>query len=340
MLKHKNLLYVIPDLNKVSGGPRTRISMFKKVFEDKGDRIIEGKNKFLKSIRTRNIDLTYIESATNRISLIDFLSLIFIRMYSKEIIVFIRDIYAELFTDEFITLRKKITFYANRLSYFYLVLLTDKIVFPTSDMGKIFYQKNKYFPKREFFSLPPGTKEREVEKKLPDFTKKVGILYLGGISYSNSGFDLFLNFADQYKHKYKFFMLSGDQLAKVAISDRTHIYLDRIPHSLIDKFITDHNICFAFHSRPRNEYDDITFPIKVMDFITFRLPFITANHQPLINLLGTEYELFLDISKPELIDRKIEFFSERDSYCKLLQILDEVSTNNTYEKRYEKLFAK
>ena len=90
----KNSLYIVPHLKKIYGGPITRINLFKEAFKRNGGDVIEHGNK-LKSIFKRR-DLCYVESATNRIGLVDLFVLFFIKFRSKRVIVFIRDIYIEL----------------------------------------------------------------------------------------------------------------------------------------------------------------------------------------------------------------------------------------------------
>ena len=202
-----NLLYVVPDLKKVSGGPRTRINMFKNVFIKNGDRVIEGRSKLRKSIKSRKINIVYVESATNRISFTDVICLFVLRLYSNEIIVFIRDIYAELFPHDYNTFRRKITFVLNKISNFYLTLISTSMVFPTNNMGSIFFDKNLLFPSRTYTNLPPGTIEMPVDRAIPDFNQKLGVLYLGSTKYANSGFYNFVDFSRQYSKFYNFFVI-------------------------------------------------------------------------------------------------------------------------------------
>ena len=133
-----NILYVVPDLTKVSGGPRTRISMFKQVFIKNNGIVIEKGKKLRLSIIPREIDLVYVESATNRIGFIDVICLFFLKIYSKKVVVFIRDIYIELFPEEYTSPRKRVTLIVNKLSNFYLTLIATSLVFPTEEMGKVF----------------------------------------------------------------------------------------------------------------------------------------------------------------------------------------------------------
>ena len=77
-----NILYIIPDLAKVSGGPKTRVSLFKNIFLNKRDDIIEKGNKIVKSVSYKKVNITYVESATNRIALVDFFCLFFLRLRS------------------------------------------------------------------------------------------------------------------------------------------------------------------------------------------------------------------------------------------------------------------
>ncbi len=330
-----NILYVIPDLKKVSGGPRTRVSLFKEVFRKNGGEVIEKGNKLSSSLKPRRLSLVYVESATNRISFIDVISLFFLRLYSKKIIVFVRDIYIELFPEEYASIRGKITLFCNKISNFFLTWLASSMVFPTKEMGNIFFQKNQFFPKRGYSDLPPGTIV-EIEKRvLPDFSKKIGIMYLGSTRYQNSGFSTFIEFAEKYAQFYNFFVLSGDKDLKSSLST-TSINLTTLNRKDIPEFINVNNIAFALHTRPKNKYDDITFPIKVLDFISLQIPFFSENHLPLINLLGSQYDLFSSISRINDIHNKIQSIGI-EKYEEYLEKLYQVCIHNTYEKRYKKL---
>lgn len=333
-----NVLYVVPDLRKVSGGPRTRITMFKQVFLKNNGLVIENGNKFFKSITPRKINKVYVESATNRISLTDVISLFFLRLYAKELTIFIRDIYIELFPEEYQSARGKITLVLNKLSNYYLTLISTSMVFPTNNMGRVFFDKNKFFPRRKFSDLPPGALLREDDRALPDFNQKLGILYLGSTKYTNSGFDRFIILSKEYSGIYNFFVLSGDQdLSQDLVN--TPIYLNSIQHSEIADFIEANNIAFAIHTRPRNEYDDLTFPIKVLDFISLQLPFFSEKHVPLVELLGVDYGLFSDLSDFENIQLTMEKMSEEE-YLYLLAFLKKISMKNTYDERYKELLTK
>ena len=330
-----NLLYVIPNLNKVSGGPKTRISLLKAVFLNKNEDIIEKGNKFKKSFSTNKINIVYIESATNRISLIDVFCLFLLRLRAKKVIVFIRDIYIELFPEEFTTTRSKITLIFNRLSNFYLSLIATQMVFPTLKMGETFFAKSKFYKKRPYTDLPPGTYNILENKVKPDFTKKMGILYLGSTKYKNSGFDKFLDFENKYRNNYNFYILSGDNNLEEK-TQNTSIAISKIPRNSIPDFVDTNNIAYAFHTRPRNKYDDLTFPIKVFDFLSFQLPFFTEKHIPVEKLLSNQYQLFASMNNLEEIHNIIEGIDTKE-YSLIIDFLKEIAINNTYQKRYDRI---
>jgi hypothetical protein len=263
------------------------------------------------------------------------LPLFFIKFRSKKIIVFIRDIYIELFPEDYRGFRKKITFYLNKLSNFYLTWVSTSMVFPTREMGAVFFEKNKFFPKRPFSDLPPGTYDITENLQLPDFSKKIGLLYLGSIDYKNSGFEAFVSFAKKYADSYNFFVLSGAKNISEMI-EGTLIKAFHIPRGEISQFIKNNNIAYALHTRPRNMYDDLTFPIKVFDFLSFQLPFFTEKHIPLENLLSNDYPLFASFENLDQIHQNIQALGPED-YKDLHQRLRRIALNNTYDKRYKKL---
>lgn len=329
------VLYIIPNLKKVSGGPNTRISCFKQVFIENNDIVYENGNKASSIFKIKKHEIVYIESATNRISLLDFFCLFFLRLRTKKMIVFIRDIYIELFPEEFTTARSRITLIFNRISNFYLSLIATNVVFPTLKMGEFFFAKNKLYKKRPYTDLPPGTYNVLDKKQQPNFNKKRGILYLGNTTYTNSGFSTFLNFEKLYNEHFNFFILSGDKNLNKTIKN-TSIELNRVQRNAIPSFITKKNIAYAFHTRPRNIYDDLTFPIKVFDFLSFQLPFITEKHKPLEILLSNQYQLFASMNNLEEIYEKLSNIDQVE-YTKIENDLKSIALTNTYDTRYKKL---
>lgn len=332
----RQAFYIVPDISKTSGGPRTRISCFKSIFLKKGAVIFQDKSK-KDVLRNKNIDFLYIESATNRISVADFFYLFILKFTSKKRIVFIRDVYIELFPEEYASLRAKITLIANKVSNFYLTWVATSLVFPTEEMGHSFFKKNVRFPKRKYTHLAPATLDVTTKKTLPEFTKKLGILYLGGLGYANSGYKLFLKFSEAYEKYYNFYILSGD----TDLDQKTAGYpviLNKVPRTEIPSFISKHNIAFAFHTRPRNLYDDLTYPIKVFDFLSFQLPFISQKHIPLVLLLGNDYPLFASYENLEKIHLLIKGINKA-KYEDIVDSLKEIAHKNTYEERYKRLHS-
>ncbi|MEQ8219572.1 MAG: hypothetical protein RH981_15140 [Arenibacter sp.] len=204
-------------------------------------------------------------------------------------------------------------------------------------MGSIFFEKNRLFPKREYSDLPPGTISDVEKRQLPNFTRKMGILYLGSTRYPNSGFKTFMTFSEKYKESYNFFVLSGDQGLDLTLP-LSSIHLDKLDRKEIPKFIQQNNIAYALHTRPRNMYDDITFPIKVLDFISLQIPFISERHLPLINLLSIKYDLFMSFDDLDFIHSKIQTIGI-EKYKEYSEMLYQLSIENTYDRRYKKLLT-
>ncbi len=333
----RNSLYIVPNLIKYSGGPVTRISIFKEVFSKKSAVIFEGRSKLRVLTSLKALNLCYVESASNRLNFIDLLPLLFLKFRSKRTIVFIRDIYIELFPEEYQSSRGRVTRLVNRLSNFYLTLLSTSMVFPTTEMGEAFFNKNKLFPKRPFTALPPGTYDMTENRLLPNFSEKLGILYLGSLGYTNSGYTKFLEFAKEYQGQYRFHILSGDK--DLAIKTKGYpVTINKIPRAEIPKYIEDHNIGYAFHTRPRNEYDDLTYPIKVLDFLSFQLPFFSEKHIPIVTLLSNDYPLFVSYDNLNNIDKTIKSINVSE-YKRIVERLRKIALENTYDFRYKKLLS-
>ena len=330
-----NILYIIPDLAKVSGGPKTRVSLFKNIFLNKRDDIIEKGNKIVKSVSYKKVNITYVESATNRIALVDFLCLLLLRLRSKKVIIFIRDVYIEMFPKQYTNPRAKITLIVNKLSNFYLTLISTNLVFPTIEMGDMLFKNNSFYIKKPYQALPPATYNITEKKLNPDFSKKTGILYLGSTKYQNSGFNTFLAFEKKYQKHYNFYVLSGDNHLH-DLTKGTTVKVAKIPRETIPVYIKENNIAYAFHTRPRNSYDDLTFPIKVFDFLSFQLPFLSEQHVPLKKLVSNQYQLFVSMNNLEGIHAKIQRIDKKE-YTLLADFLKEIALNNTYQKRYDQI---
>jgi hypothetical protein len=333
----KNLIYSVLKLKKATLGPKTRISLFIKEFLKNNDIVIEGDGKIKKCIKAPAVKLVYVESATNRISWADVMGLLILKRKSQKMIVFIRDIYIEIFPEQYKGFRKKITYWANRFSYWFLTFVADELVFPTTQMGDFFYRKNTRFPKRVYSALPPATGEQTMPDYVPDFNQKTGILYLGSVSYKFSGFENFIRFAKEYKDTFNFFVLSKDKNIEKYTDGNSHIRFEQADFNQIMNYIRRNNIAFGFHSRPRNIYDDITFPLKILDFINFRLPFITDKHKPLIDLISADYPLYCKVTKPDEIYTVLANYRQKEKYENLVKLLDTIAQKNTYADRYKQI---
>ncbi|WP_157482716.1 hypothetical protein [Geofilum rubicundum] len=338
MESNTNVLYVVPDLKKVSGGPRNRISLLGQVFKHKGDSIIVGEKKLLKAIKSPSVNFTYVESATNRIALIDLLSLSILRLKSKRVFVFIRDVYFDFFPENYRSPKGRLLTLANHITNLFFSWIADCFFFPTNKMGAVFFRRGTYVEK-PYYLLPPGVPIGLSRQDMPDFGARPGIVYLGGTGYKNSGFEQFLEFAKLYQKYYDFFVLSGDNSLKEVLSDLPYVVWTQLPLLQIPDFLAQNNIAYAFHSRPRNDYDDLTFPIKVMDFLALGLPFVTEKHLPLVELLGVDYPLFASVADYNNIHQMLSNNYNPERYRLLTNRFLNIANENGYEQRYAYLLS-
>src|SRR5690606_23170202 len=102
--------------------------------------------------------------------------------------------------------RKSITFCFNKISNWYLTLISDQMAFPTELMGKIFFEKNPKYPKKKYFALPPATTPADTDNAFGlSPQKKLGIIFLGGTHYTNSGIERFLEISKELENRFNFF---------------------------------------------------------------------------------------------------------------------------------------
>lgn len=338
--RNKIILYSVPNIEKVSGGPRVRVTKISEVIEESGGwSIIGGGFKKLKrTLQSPKSEICYVESATNRIKLIDVLCLIILKIKTENYIVYIRDVYTITFPEEYKSLRKSLTKTLFYLTNKFFNQITDVFAFPTKEMGEVF---NKYFhSNKKSIALPPGTFEipnSKVKPGLP-YLKKPSFLYLGGINYKFSGFDDYLDFASEYIEKFDFHILSPDQLDGRLLEKgiKEKIYYTSVPHNKVHDYIIENEISFLIHPRPLNSYDAITYPIKIMDCISFGLPIISFKNSPLVSLLGANYPFFVNdmgdilslFKDQEELNRKYQIS---------LKVLEKTVQENSYRGQVQKI---
>jgi hypothetical protein len=337
----KIILYSVPDIKKVSGGPRTRITKISEAIkkESEGYSIIGNSlTKLKKTLKAPKSAICYVESATNRLKLIDLFCLIILKIKTKYLIVYIRDVYTIIFPQEYRSIRRSITRFFNHITNKIYIQLADKIAFPTIEMSKVF---NSHFGiNKNSIDLPPGTFFIDEKKTtFPDIASiKPKFLYLGGTNYKYSGINSFLKYAVSHINTFDFNILSQDNLEPLLNKKglAKSIPLNSVSHDEVFDYINKNNISFLLHPRPLNEYDNITYPIKIMDCISFGLPIISFRHAPLVSMLGNEYPFFIESYEEikKIIEDKDTF---KQKYALSLDILNEVARKNTYQKQVQKI---
>lgn len=337
-MKKSITLYSIPNLQKVSGGPVSRISSIKNLLsEDKKNQIIvtNGLQKVLKSIKSSPSDVLYIESSTNRCKLVDFIALMILKRKSKIVVVYIRDIYFEMFPDLYEGIFNKIRSHLNKVSLRFYTKISKYLAFPTVEMAEKFYFYHPKFKRIETFELPPAI-DRNHHCQFPNFQgENINFLYLGALNYKYSGLSEYIYLSRNLSGNFKFFMLSKDS---VNSNENPQLIANYIPKDQLGEFINKNNIHFLVHSRPRNKYDDITYPIKIFDSISFKLPIISLPHPPLVRLLGHDYPFFLkklDVESILSVVRRIK--EEPEVYYDIKIRYDEISSKRSYKMLVEKL---
>jgi len=345
---NKIIFYAVPNLNQVSGGPKTRITQISKEIERLGNKDIIIGSKLTKlrlCLKAKKANIVYVESSTNRMGLIDLFCFIILKYKCRNFIVYIRDVYIQLFPNEYKRGRAYITKVANIISNYIYYYFSDKLAFPTIEMGEVFISSLNVTNTKPIFSLPPGTfnvaythtKESKVraQKKL----KNINLLYLGGTKYIHSGFSSFLKLASELNCKYQFHILTGDKLDDKILNSikLNNIKILNLPHKKVIEYLEDEDITFVIHSRPKNNYDDITFPIKIMDCISCGVPIISYPHEPLIELLGFDYPFFVNEISSESITEIMDNQSISNLYEETIERLKVICNESSYIKQVEKI---
>ncbi len=341
MINERIILYAVPEIDKVSGGPATRITQVSKVIAESNiNTIIQGKswNKLKQTLLTREKGTVYVESSTNRVKLIDIICLFILRIRNPKLIVYIRDVYIQVFPEKYKGLRKSITKVFNRLSNLFYVIISTSLAFPTMEMGKVFSSSIPKFLLKPYFALPPGTYHcdnpvHDINNKVSNKLRDISFLYLGGLQYVYSGFESFLDLAEGLSNEYKFHILSKDDVSNKLIERNLQhiISYKSLTHNEVISYFDDANITFVIHPRPRNTYDDITYPIKLMDCISCGVPFISLPHIPIVELVGNEYFFFINELNNESIINLINTQNLFGKYKETLLKLEKVSLESSYK---------
>lgn len=344
-------LFSIGNAYLEAGGPRTRITSIAAAIRgaDAGNQIILGKktDKLKMAMKASKADVLYVETNTTYIKLIDLLTLTILFFKSKKRVFYIRDVYIELFPQKYKNLRGRKDVFFIRLTHLYYSLLATRMAFPTMEMGALYFRKNRLYFSRPYFSFPPGTVTPANISGTYDPAKNVKFLYLGSTQYANSGFEDFVQLIKVLHTTCEFHILSPDKdieqkIYPVAPPEAgKHIRILSLKHDEVLRYIKEQEITFAIHSRPRNEYDDITFPIKFMDFISCCLPTITCAHKPIVDLVGGDYPFFVDrisiddVSRcmdlckadPQVyhdVVKRFEMLREEKTYTNQIKMLNEI----------------
>lgn len=346
---NKPIFYAVPEAIRLESGPSVRVTNFSIAFQELGyDNVIKGTpwSKFMGAIKSPSGDLLYVESSTNRMKLIDLFCLLVLKMKTRTCIVFIRDIYSEVFPEEYESVRSRITKAFNKLSNYIYSHISDRMAFPTTTMGEQFFAFNPRFISRPIIPLAPGTtntlqSRAPLEKLSESRLEKVKLIYVGAISYKFSGIQSYLRLAKEFGSKFKFYIVTTDPNIFDLIAEyglqKDQVIVKRLNSSQLKDFIIDEGITFAIHSRPRNVYDDMTYPIKVMDYISWQLPFFTLDHVPIVDLLGKDYPLYCNLTNLNEFDKLISNFINSDSYQSLLNIMQHKRNQNSYTERVKYL---
>lgn len=313
-----------------------------------GARVIRGGGwlKLKSTFRLDRYDLLYVESSTNRLALVDYLCLIFLRIKSRKMIVYIRDVYFEAFPESYGSFRGRIRHFLNRLTNIFYVMVSDMLGFPTLQMGGFFQKHNSSVKLKNIIAIPPGTALEEKYIALDTLAKKriqtLKFIYVGGVGYKFSGIEKMLNFIERCNFDAEYFIVTRDSEVGDMVNRLPELQKNRVRVLALDmkqtaQLIEEEAITFAIHPRPRNAYDDMTYPIKFFDYISWLLPVLTDRHGPLVDILGEDYGLYCDLDHIGEVMNKISTTIEEPRYLDLLSRLNKMRDENLYEARVEKI---
>lgn len=340
-VKKKINYYVVPIIKDLNSGPGVRIESLRNLLKsdtrfDVNE--ISNKDKILNTLNSELDTITYIESSTNRLSIIDVFCLTYLRYFKRsELNVYIRDIYTIVYPESYSGLRKRITYIANLVTLRFYHRICENLFFPTKQMSKVFYEFLGV-EHDNHISFPPGSSENQL--RLSSYNSNL-ILHVGGLEYVNSGLDDLFYVVRKLPNDFKLVLITRDiELVKSHLSyeeSKDKIILKSMNKSEWVHYIERNKVLCAIHSRPRNEYDDMTFPIKILDYISYNIPFISLKHKPLVEMLGDNSTLVVDDFKDtgKIISR---LHSDEVFYNKCVKEIKETADKFTYKNNFDRAF--
>ncbi len=340
-------LYAVPNKKYIASGPMARVSAFSEELVKNSDNVvIRGGvlSKIVSSIRSTKCEILYIESSTNRLRMVDYLCLAMLTHKNGMVVVYIRDIYHELFPEQYMGFFNRIRTILHRVTDIYFSYISDYLAFPTKEMAS---RSKIASGNTSIFALPPGCRLLYRESQLPSLSASrlsdIKFINVGGFGYKYSGLDMYLDYIEKSSLDATYYIITrhvdlvNKALIDRGLSRRSKIKLLSLSQDQVFQLIEEENITYAFHSRPRNEYDDLTYPIKIFDYLSIMLPVISERHVPIVLLYGSSYPLFCNLDDARNIDRKLEKFLTAKHYEKLLSAMYGVAVANTYSQRVEKI---
>ena len=288
-MKQKINYYIVPKIININSGPGVRTSEFRKSLIDHEVDFFEISNsdKIKNSMRAYKNTITYVESSTNRVGFSDIISLLIIRFIKKnDIYIYIRDVYPFIFPEEYKTIRTRITSFAYKLTSMFYVKIAKRLLFPTTEMGDIFNSKLA-LKSVNTGVFPPGI--NCVKNADLSSSSSKNLLHVGGFEYKHSGAYELLYIISLLPCEFSLHIVTRDAsfLKSLPIweSVKERVYIHKFNKLEWIEYFSEVKVLCALHSRPRNCYDDITYPIKIMDYISLGVPFLSLKHKPLISIL-------------------------------------------------------
>ena len=314
MRKPELLIYLAPDIRTPNSGPTVRgLGLLRAAKSNTKVEVICGSelNKLVGTLRSSRTRKVYFETKTNRLSVIDFVCLLVLRWKSEALIIYIRDVYLEAFGAARRTgLRQALTAMAHGISGKCYRRLGSELAFPTEQMRDVYLREHKSHTKSR--ALPPkcaGWTDPAIGQHGIAPVNQRPLLFMGSSGYEYVGWEsLWQLYSLPEWHAPSLHVISRDRPEDIQIPrsvDEAKLKILELNAAQLNAHVESVSPIALLHLRPRNHYDDMTVPIKVMTSLSWSLPIITMPHSPLVALLGADYPFFFrNIAEvPSLVER-------------------------------------
>lgn len=200
---------------------------------------------------------------------------------------------------------------------------SDIYSFVTNNLKKYVFKKYSYDEKKPFFIIPTLTKTPEInDVHLNKIKNDIGfnennfyITYIGSVSAWQAIDKLFYVFSEIKKkyHNTNLIILSDGKIEipnDIPSSFLSSIYIDSVKHGDVKYYLKISDAGLVF--RDSNIVNKVAAPTKIAEYISLNVPILFSGEIGILDDLGIEQKLIIDVDKDEWMKKIDLIFSSTD----------------------------